>query len=176
MDAKEIEFIRWLSAYDRLRQKLTAEKGQVIRFVVQYEAYIERTWRAIVRYDAAHGYFHKDVIHPDGSTRKTRLPAVGFAEALTQAELDMKDELEEILPSLLGGEEERSDPEEGDQGAEEFFLKNLTLTTELDKYLVAHPEVAEQIPQHGVLVLLPEDDPPFCRNVMGLIQHHPKDR
>ena len=90
VDAREIEFIRWLSSYDRSRQKLTTEKGQVIRFVVQYEAYIEGKWRAIVRYDTAHGYFHKDIIHPDGSTRKTRLPGVEFADAFTQAELDIK--------------------------------------------------------------------------------------
>ena len=41
VSAIEIEFIRWLSSYDRSRQKLATEKGQVIRFVVQYEAYID---------------------------------------------------------------------------------------------------------------------------------------
>ncbi|HXG21563.1 MAG TPA: DUF5647 family protein [Methylomirabilota bacterium] len=28
----------------------------------------------------------------------------------------------------------------------EFFEKNFVLTTEFDRYLVEHPEVAEQIP------------------------------
>ena len=65
------------------RQKLAAEKRQVKRFVVQYEAYIEGKWRAIVRYDTAHGYFHRDILYPDGSTRKVRFPAVEFAEAFT---------------------------------------------------------------------------------------------
>lgn len=85
-----MEFIRWLGPDDRSRQKLTTEKGQVKRFVVQYEAYIEGKWRAIVRYDTAHGYFHRDIIHPDRSTSKTEFSAVEFAEAFTQAELDVK--------------------------------------------------------------------------------------
>ncbi len=87
---REREFIRWLNAKDRSRQRLTTEKGQVKRFVVQYEAYIEGKWRAIVRYDTAHGYFHRDLIYPDGSTQKTKLPAVSFAEAFTKSELDIK--------------------------------------------------------------------------------------
>ena len=90
MDAKEIEFIRWLSSEDRSRQKFTTEKGQIKRFVVQYEAHIEEKWRAIVRYDTAHGYFHRDVIYPDGSTRKTKLSIVEFTEAFTQSELEIK--------------------------------------------------------------------------------------
>ena len=87
---KEIEFIRWLSSYDRSRQRLTSEKGQVVSFVVQYEAYIEGGWRAVVRYDTAHGYFHRDIIYPNGCTRKKTLLGVGYAEAFTQAELDIK--------------------------------------------------------------------------------------
>ena len=61
--------------------------------------------------------------------------------------------------------------EEGFQEEEELFLKNLTLTTEFNKYLVEHPEVAEKFPQDCAVVLLPEDDPRFCRKVMELIQH-----
>ena len=90
MNVNEIEFIRWLSSEDRSRQKLTTEKGKIKRFVVQYEAYIEGKWRAIVRYDTAHGYFHRDVIYPDGSARKMKLAAVEFTEAFTQSELDVK--------------------------------------------------------------------------------------
>ena len=58
------------------------------------------------------------------------------------------------------------------QGEEELFLKNIILTTEFNKYLVEHPEVAENIPQDCAIVLLPEDDPQFCRKMMELIQHH----
>lgn len=55
---------------------------------------------------------------------------------------------------------------------EELFLKNVTLTTEFNKYLVEHPEFAERIPQNCAVVLLPEDNPEFCRKVMALIDHH----
>ncbi len=42
---------------------------------------------------------------------------------------------------------------------QEFFGKNLVLTTEFDRYLLEHPEVAEQIPLNAQIVLLPDDDP-----------------
>jgi len=42
---------------------------------------------------------------------------------------------------------------------QEFFEKNLVLTTEFDRYLLEHPEVAEQIPHNAQIVLLPGDDP-----------------
>lgn len=42
---------------------------------------------------------------------------------------------------------------------QELFEKNLVLTTEFDRYLLEHPEVAEQIPLNAQIVLLPDDDP-----------------
>jgi hypothetical protein len=45
----------------------------------------------------------------------------------------------------------------------EFFEKNLVLATEFDRYVLEHPEVAEQIPLNAQIVLLPEDDPEFCQ-------------
>ena len=44
----------------------------------------------------------------------------------------------------------------------DFFTKNLTLSTEFDLYVMEHPEVAEQIPQNAIVVLLPEDDQELC--------------
>ena len=58
------------------------------------------------------------------------------------------------------------------QGEEELFLKNITLTTEFNKYLVEHPEFAEKLPQNCAVVLLPNDDPIFCRKVKRLVQRH----
>ena len=57
---------------------------------------------------------------------------------------------------------------------DELFLKNVTLNTEFNKYLIEHPEFAEKIPQNGAVVLLPEDDPVFCQKVMDLIRRHRK--
>ena len=42
---------------------------------------------------------------------------------------------------------------------QELFEKNLVFTTEFDRYLLEHPEVAEQIPLNAQIVLLPDDDP-----------------
>lgn len=49
---------------------------------------------------------------------------------------------------------------------EELFTKNLRLSTELDLYLSEHPEVADQIPEDALIILLPQEDPELCeRNV-----------
>lgn len=45
---------------------------------------------------------------------------------------------------------------------QELFAKNLKLSTEFDLYLLEHPEVAEQIPENALIVLLPEEDPELC--------------
>ena len=41
---------------------------------------------------------------------------------------------------------------------QEVFAKNLILSTEFDRYILEHPEVAEKIPLNAQVVLLPEDD------------------
>ncbi|MGE0681398.1 MAG: DUF5647 family protein [Candidatus Binatia bacterium] len=50
------------------------------------------------------------------------------------------------------------------------FLKNLTLSTEFNKYLIEHPEFAEQIPDEAVVVLLPADDPELCQENLRLTE------
>ena len=45
---------------------------------------------------------------------------------------------------------------------QELFAKNLKLSTEFDLYLLEHPEVAEQMPDNALVVLLPEEDPKLC--------------
>jgi len=46
---------------------------------------------------------------------------------------------------------------------DELVAKNLILTTELDRYVLEHPEFAEQIPPNAQVVLLPEDDPELSK-------------
>lgn len=48
----------------------------------------------------------------------------------------------------------------------EFSEKSLTLSFEFSRYILAHPEVEEQIPEGALVVLLLEDDPHF--NVPGI--------
>ena len=40
----------------------------------------------------------------------------------------------------------------------ELFRKNLRLSKEFDLYLMEHPEVAAEIPEGALIVLLPEED------------------
>jgi hypothetical protein len=81
---------QWLqdfeSGLDRLRICFVVEQGKVTKIiVVQYEAYIEGQWRAIVRFDEAHGYFHRDIISPSGEQEKTAQPTSDKGVALTDA-------------------------------------------------------------------------------------------
>lgn len=43
----------------------------------------------------------------------------------------------------------------------DFFNLALELSTEFDKYILSHPEIAEKIPQDALIVFLLEDDPEF---------------
>lgn len=52
----------------------------------------------------------------------------------------------------------------------EFSDKSLTLSFEFSRYILAHPEVEEQIPKGALVVLLLEDDPDFNKRAMGLAQ------
>ncbi len=71
---------------DRLRIHFVKERGQVLSIVViQYEAFIEGKWRAIVRFDEAHGFFHRDVLSPSGEQKKIPQPAIDKNMALTDA-------------------------------------------------------------------------------------------
>ncbi len=71
---------------DRLRIHFITESGQVsLIIVLQYEAFIDGKWRAIVRFDEAHGFFHRDVMLPSGEQHKTAQPALDKNLALNDA-------------------------------------------------------------------------------------------
>jgi hypothetical protein len=88
----EIEFIYPLSpeVQDRLRVRATKVRGRIVSFVVQYEALIQDRWRAVVRYDTAHRFAHKDVLHPDGSVDKQPVNFANLNLAFTFAVQDLK--------------------------------------------------------------------------------------
>lgn len=75
---------------DRYRLDCTITRGHVIIFRVQYEAFIDGEWRPIVRYDTAHGYPHRDLLHPDRPEEKTMWPGRSSTEALTIGQEDIK--------------------------------------------------------------------------------------
>lgn len=79
---------------ERLRIKLTIDKGKLTDIVFQYESLVNGKWQEIVRYDFAHGFFHRDFILPKGENEKVRIEITDFKTAATFAEQDIKDKWE----------------------------------------------------------------------------------
>ena len=90
------EFLKYLdnNRLERLRIRLKLEKGEIIELVYQYESFINEKWNAIVRYDTAHGFFHRDVIYPNGDQDKYSIEMDSLKAAASFAEQDIKDRWE----------------------------------------------------------------------------------
>lgn len=88
---KEINFEIDLdkAGLDRLRVKLKTQKGKLVDVLYQYESYIENKWRQIVRYDCAHGFFHRDLIFPNGDKEKQVIIIDNLKTASNYAEQDL---------------------------------------------------------------------------------------
>src|SRR5919201_457752 len=57
----------------RIRCAYQRQGKQVNRFTAQLEIHHSENWRPVVRYDNAHGFCHRDTLHPDGTQEKTGL-------------------------------------------------------------------------------------------------------
>jgi hypothetical protein len=92
----EKEFLKFINKQnnERLRIRITIEKGRVSDIVVQYETLLTDEWVAIVRYDCDHGFFHRDVLNPNGSKEKKAIGIDNIEDALLYAEQDLKDRWE----------------------------------------------------------------------------------
>ena len=90
---REKEYLKYLdrSENERLRLKIKTDKGKVIDMVVQYETKIKEQWKPVVRYDCAHGFFHRDIIYPSGDKEKKAIAIRDLETALSYAEQDIKD-------------------------------------------------------------------------------------
>ena len=86
---RTVEFYRFLDSANALRVSFDLEQGLVMRFIVQLEGEFNGEWKAIVRYDTAHGFAHCDVLHPYDDTRKARVETNNYNEALTYAQVDL---------------------------------------------------------------------------------------
>lgn len=93
---KEIEFIVYLDnqQLNRLRVRLITENGELIDVLYQYESFINNNWVAIVRYDCAHGFFHRDVLMPNGDKENKSIEIDSLKNASKYAEQDLKDRWE----------------------------------------------------------------------------------
>lgn len=74
----------------QLRHRHVQESGRVIAFVVQLELWWLQAWNPIARYDTAHGFAHRDLIHPDGRVEKTPMGLADWNQGLTLALEDLK--------------------------------------------------------------------------------------
>ena len=90
------EFITYLDKNDaeRLSVRLVIEKGELTDVVYQYESYISGEWHPIVRYDCSHGFFHRDVMKPNGDKEKSLIELDSLKSASKYAEQDLKDRWE----------------------------------------------------------------------------------
>ena len=93
---REIEFISLLDNLDlnRLRVRLITESGELTDVMYQFESFINKKWVAIVRYDCAHGFFHRDIIQPNGDKEKQLIEMDSLKSASKYAEQDIKDRWE----------------------------------------------------------------------------------
>lgn len=73
----------------RIRHYHRTERGKVLEFLVQLEIEVAGSWKAVIRYDTAHGFAHIDRYNLKGEARKERLK-LGYGEALSRAERDLK--------------------------------------------------------------------------------------
>ena len=86
---RTVEFRYLLDDLNALRVQFDLERDQVLRFVVQLACRFNGEWHPVVRYDTAHDFAHRDLLHPSGPTQKTELDIQNYNEALTFAQRDL---------------------------------------------------------------------------------------
>jgi hypothetical protein len=62
-----------LPAEARMRCSYRRRGRRILQYTVQLEIFHSNDWRPVVRFDNAHGFCHRDDIHPDGSQDKTAM-------------------------------------------------------------------------------------------------------
>ena len=89
----EKEFFIYLGSdnADRLRFSMRKDKGVIVDLLIQYESFINDLWHTIVRYDCAHGFFHRDMMKPNGEKEKKIIDMPNLNTAFTYAKQDIED-------------------------------------------------------------------------------------
>lgn len=101
MSINKVEYVIRLSPSDRYRHLHIKEKGKIVFFRIQYETKIDDIWYAVVRYDTAHGFAHRDLLSLNGSVKKTPLFNQDYNDALLFAESDLKYNWDNYKKSFL---------------------------------------------------------------------------
>ena len=87
---RTVEFRRVFDNDNALRVRFDLERGEILYFVVQLECWINDRWIPVVRYDTAHGFAHRDKMHPRKETEKTEIPVRNYKEGLNFAIDDLE--------------------------------------------------------------------------------------
>lgn len=92
----EKEFFIYLGTRyrDRIRLRFEKDKGQILDLVLQFETMINEKWVSIVRYDCAHGFFHRDLLYPNGDQEKKAIDVPNLKYAFSFAKQDLEDKWE----------------------------------------------------------------------------------
>jgi hypothetical protein len=77
------QYFRYLTHEDRVRCQIELDKGQVKKFVIQYEIFVRGEWAAVTRFDTFHNAVHRDLILPDVTISKKWYLQLNFDEGLT---------------------------------------------------------------------------------------------
>ncbi|MBU1183159.1 MAG: hypothetical protein KKF00_13545 [Proteobacteria bacterium] len=96
------EYVIPLGENARKRHYHQTYKGKVIGFVVQLEVLVDDQWKAVIRYDSAHGFAHIDIYYLDGRKVKKELH-LKLGEALTLADEDIKENWKTYQKAFLEG-------------------------------------------------------------------------
>ena len=84
------EYVIPLGENARKRHYHETNKGKVVAFAVQLEVFVNNQWKAVIRYDSAHGFAHVDRYYLDGRKTKKNLN-LKLSEALIVADEDIKE-------------------------------------------------------------------------------------
>jgi hypothetical protein len=89
------EYVEQLTSGDRLRVRITTQRGRVVTLTVNYECFVGGEWRAAYRADMAHGELHRHTRPWDPATDRQVpmiLPdlATGLTEIITTLKRDWR--------------------------------------------------------------------------------------
>ncbi len=79
---------------ERIRFRFRTDKGEIIDLIIQFEIMIRDKWYSVVRYDCSHGFFHRDILSPDGTKEKKVIDVPDLKYALSFARQDIEDRWE----------------------------------------------------------------------------------
>jgi len=88
-EADPVDALRRLDPDTYMRVRFEVTRGRVQKFVVQSECQFGEDQHPIVRYDTAHSFAHRHLLHPSGEVEKTDLREDDFGKALNFAISDI---------------------------------------------------------------------------------------